>query len=427
MTHTLQPRQYLFILLISMGCGCSHSRPATGSQPVTESNTNNSRATFLFLSDIHLDTDNKNTRYGGDTGTDLWSAFLQKAEAILSSSNPPGFVLYSGDLPAHYKGDYLPPADRGNHNKNLQTIFSGLRSLMNTHTNIPFFYLPGNNDALAGDYYSFTDEQGQTPFSLVPSPTDSFPALHILPGNTTPPCIVSNPHPGMGYYAARPVPGLRLICLNTVLYATKFATVDGSNIDTDRSEQMRWLAGQLAAAQLLKEQVYIAMHIPPGKDAHSGNYMWDNSRSNWNNAFLELTTKYQATISGVFYGHTHMDELRRLYTPNGNAVTQVAISCPGVTPQYDNNPGFKTITYNRSSKAIMDFTTYYTLPSSSTWGNNSYSFNSSFAGSADSSIYLRLRHMPLTTLSNSMGTIYTVKSPYPDKGIERAVEVKWEQ
>ena len=168
------------------------------------------------------------------------------------------------------------------------------------------------------------------------------------------------------------------------------------------------------------------MHIPPGKDAYNGNNMWDNSGSNYNNAFLELTTKYQTIISGVFYGHTHMDELRRLYSPNGNAVTQVAICCPGVTPQHDNNPGFKIITYNRNSKEVMDFTTYYTVPSSSTWSNNSYSFNSTFGGGADSSIYLRLRHMPLATLSNIIGTIYTVKSPYPGKGIERAVEVKWE-
>src|SRR5580704_13447103 len=58
---------------------------------------------FLMISDIHVDTKSKSTKYGGDTGMDLWHAFLRKMDDILGGPDTPGFIVYTGDLPAHYK------------------------------------------------------------------------------------------------------------------------------------------------------------------------------------------------------------------------------------------------------------------------------------------------------------------------------------
>ena len=422
---------FVFILFIATGFIFPNNIAAQGPPKKAQSITKKNPS-FLFLSDIHLNTTTDTTAYGSDTGMELWANFLHKADSILGSDNAPRFVVYTGDLPAHYHctpSCYLAPDERAIHNQNLTIILIGLRNLAVKH-HTPFFYLPGNNDGLAGDYYSFADSLQQTPFSLVPDNTNPYPALNILPGSSNAPCMLSNPHPTMGYYAARPVKGLRLICLNTVIYDSYFQAVDGTNQLTDGNTQMAWLAAQLADAGAKKEKVYIAMHIPPGMNAYSSKSMWvklPGQKVSWLNTFLSLTAKYQATISGILYGHTHMDEVRRLYDPTGKRITEVAISCPGVTPQHNNNPGFKTVTYDAISKELMDFTTYYTTPVSTSWGSNAYTFSSSFNSKPGNSIYQQLSGMTLTNITNRMNNIFTVKNGAPTYTIQTGIEVKWGQ
>ncbi len=388
---------------------------------------------FLFLSDVHLNTANLSTGYGSDTGMELWANFLQKADSILTAVQSLQFIVYTGDLPAHYYCNdgvcYLAPGERGQHNQNLQTILTGLRRLATQHAK-PLFYLPGNNDGLAGDYYSFADSMQQTPFVLVPDQTNPYPALNIVAGKTKAPCIVSNPQPKLGYYAARPVPGLRLLCLNTVIYNPGFTPVDGTNQLADGDAQMKWIASQLAEAKKMGEKVYIAMHIPPGLDAYSGRAMWaklPGQTTTWLNRFLTLTDQYQTSIAGILYGHTHMDEVRRLYNPAGNRITTVAVSCPGVTPQHQNNPGFKTVTFDAASKQLLDFTTYYTTPSAAAWGNATYTFRATYPGKPQASIYQRLAALPLNVVTSSMNSIFTVQNGPPTYGTQTGIEVKWGQ
>jgi sphingomyelin phosphodiesterase acid-like 3 len=414
-------RIYCFAVIVISTFSCSNSRH------IGSENTSADRASFLFLSDIHLNTYADTTTYGYDTGMELWARFLQKADSILGSSNSPQFIIYTGDLPAHYSctpSCYLDSSNRTTHNQNLSVILSGLRNLANKYHKA-LFYMPGNNDGIAGDYYSFADEAQQTPFSLVPENKNPYPALNIHKDTSKTPCIVSMPNPTMGYYSARPIKGLRLICLNTVMYDKDFTTVDGTNKDVDRQTEMTWLSGQLAEATAMNEKIYIAMHIPPGTDAYSGKDMWDDHSTNWKNMFLSLTTQYSANITGIFYGHTHMDELRRLYDSTNTHITEVAISCPGVTPQHSNNPGFKTVSYNRSSKEVMDFTTYYTTPGGIGWGSNTYNFNTTFNNTTAASIYQCISGMSLTNVNAGMTTIFTVKNGPPGYNIQQGIEVMW--
>jgi sphingomyelin phosphodiesterase acid-like 3 len=386
---------------------------------------------FLFLSDIHLDATTDTTAYGVDTGLDLWNLFLAKADEVLSALNAPQFIVYTGDLPAHYApingSMYIPVDQRATHNGNLTAILTSLRNMANKH-NKPLFYLPGNNDGLAGDYYSFTDSAGQTPLSLVPDAKNPYPALNINRAGKKAPCLVSNPHPTMGYYSAYPIPGLRLIALNTVMNSKKFVVNDGSNIDADRKQQMKWLATQLAAAKENGEKVYLAMHVPPGMDAFSSKPMWDTHKGKAKdlNEFLGLVAKYQSTITGILTGHTHMEEVRRLYDSTGQNILEVSVGCPGVTPQHGNNPGFKTVEYNAANKELMDFTTYYTLPTATgTWGTNTYTFSSAYQNIPNTSIYQRLKSLTLTQVYNYMNPVYNVMHGPGGTVIQGGIEVKW--
>jgi len=381
-------------------------------------------SSFLFLSDVHLNTQSDTTVYGDDTGLELWAAFLGKVDRILSGPHAPGFIVYTGDLPAHYhcsESCYLPPSARGTHASNLTAILSGLNRLAAKHHK-PIFYLPGNNDALAGDYYSFADEQQHTPLSLVKTSSYFFPnsSMGTIPG------MVSDPHAALGFYAARPEHGLRLIALNTVIYNSYFEAVDGTTQKSDGNVQMSWLGAQLADAESKNEKVYIAMHVPPGTDAYSNKTMWTELSKNqdWLNSFLALTTRYKATIAGILYGHTHMDEVRRLYDSTGSNITEIAISCPGVTPQHYNNPGFKVVQYDPASKELMDFTTYFTTPSAKKWGDSSYTFSKVYNCPSRTSIYSRLSSLPLRTVNSYMGYTFTVRNGLPTYNTSAGIEVK---
>ena len=122
-----------------------------------------------------------------------------------------------------------------------------------------------------------------------------------------------------------------------------------------------------------------------------------------------------------------MDEVRRLYDSTGKQVTEVAVCCPGVTPQHMNNPGFKTVTYDKDSKELLDFTTYYTQPSFSYWGNACYRFDSVYSAKKDETIYQTLSGMSLHKVGNAMRKVYTVKNGSSSyKSVKNGIDVKWE-
>lgn len=365
------------------------------------------KPSFLLISDIHLDTETPETKPWQDPGMDLWKAFKVKAAEVAKHKDVQ-FILYLGDLSAHYSciGDcYLAPGKRFKHNEDISVALAGLHGIA-AKAGKPIFYLPGNNDAISGNYYSFADERGQTPISLAQATPFFFPA--IIPSNAdTPPCIVSNPHPTAGYYAAWPVWGIRLIALNTVIYSPKYESKDGNAQITLGDEQMTWLAAQLKEATSKKEKVYLAMHIPPGLD-YKKNAMWTNAQP-WERQLLALCAKYQSTIAGILFGHTHMDELRRLYDTTGKYVTEVAIAAPGVSPNHKTNPAIKTVSYDPKSKELLDFTTYYTK-SYTTWATDSYTFSQTYKPKPRQTIYDAIKTMPIDTLKKRMQPVYSVKN-----------------
>ncbi len=338
---------------------------------------------------------------------DLWKAFQHKAAEVAKQGDVQ-FILFLGDLPAHYScigSCYLAPGKRFQHNENISQALAGLHGIA-AKAGKPLFYLPGNNDAISGNYHSFADKRGQTPISLAQASPLLFPA--IVPSDaTTPPCLVSNPNPKFGYYSAYPVKGIRLIALNTVIYSPKYESADGTSQQVAGDEQMTWLAGQLKEATAKKEKVYIAMHIPPGLD-YKKNAMWTNAQP-WERQLLALCDKYRNTIAGVLFSHTHMDELRRLYDTSGRYITEVAIAAPGVSPNHKTNPAIKTVTYDAKSKELLDFTTYYTT-SYTTWGPDSYTFSQTYKPKPKQTIYDAIKAMPIDTLKKRMQPVYSVKN-----------------
>lgn len=381
---------------------------------------------FLFLSDVHLVSDEKITTSTSDAGTDLWDSVQNKIVAILSSAHPPRFILYTGDLPEHGGS-----SDTTLRNINIRSVFKDLQKFSQIN-NTPVFYLPGNNDALAGNYCFFSDATGRTPFSLMdeynPYPYNAF---HVsatpLKSKTH---MISDTNLSAGYYSAKIMDHLRIISLNSVIWSSTLCNSCSQKCGDQQQEsreQMDWLSQQLKAASNAGDKVYLAMHIPPGVDAYlsytkgSQVMMWANDLSkagtpNWQNEFLALVDQYRNTISGVFYGHTHMDEFRALYgNPSQNSITQVAISCPGISVRNGNNPGFKLVQYDPKSKLPVNFTTIYVSNVNPvTWAPKPYRFTDFLKVSKGSSIYESLRSATDAERKRVLDSIYNVKNGSPE-------------
>lgn len=430
------PLSLLFCIMI-MACNSKKSADPAIEDDIAKT----PNPTFVHLSDVHLDASTASCTYGGDTGTDLWGITQKKLTSILNTDPAPLFVVYTGDLPAHYSCHstcFLAPGtpERADHEKNLKTILDDMRALVEDN-NIPFFYMPGNNDAIGGDYYSFADAKGNTPLSLVDTTgvTDIYPALNTAANCGNPPCILSSPHLSMGYYSVKAIDGLRVLALNSIILGRKYHALDGVDQVSAGNEQMKWIGTELAAAQSAGDKVFIAMHIPPGEDAygvtHDGHTnMWAHLPSKgdeWQDQFLTLCDKYQSTITGILYGHTHMDELRRLYAKDGNTITEVAISAPGITPQHYNNPGFKTVSFDPNTFELTDFTTHYSTPQATTWGDKTYSFTQRFGCDDKTTIYACLASKSLTEVADSMDLVYTVMNGDTSYNPISGIDIKFGQ
>jgi sphingomyelin phosphodiesterase acid-like 3 len=391
---------------------------------------------ILHLSDVHLTTSSETTTYGQDTGMALWRALKAKLQSVIEGKTPPAFIIFTGDLPAHYEctavNCYLPPGQRTDHNTNIKVLLEDLRSLV-AKIKIPLFFIPGNNDGLAGDYFSFADGRQKTALNLVPEADNPYPALNTATACGEPPCLLADPQPKMGYYSARPINGLRLIGLNTIIWGNTYWPVDGISQREAGNTQMLWLEEQLKQAAEAGEKVYLLMHIPPGVDAYAASkgsttpLMWASlpaAGMTWQDQFLRLINRYSSNVAGLFYGHTHMDELRLLYDRNGTKVSALAISSPGITPLDSNNPGFKLVFFEPKSKELIDFTTYYTTPTATSWGDASYQFSKVYGCEAQSMLTC-LKQQNLEQINSKMQTIFMVKNGTPSYATAPGIPVKF--
>ena len=382
---------------------------------------------FLVINDIHLNSAVYGTKYGQDTGTQLWANTKAKLADVIKNQHPE-FLLLLGDLPVHGATD----AQR---RTNVQLVLQQLRTTVDTaDPNLPVLYVPGNNDSLGGNYHSFTDGQGETPFTL--DKKASWPVLNAS--------ILDGSHLAAGYYSAYPLGAskhLLVIGLNTIIFSKRYVSDDGISQQTAAQSELDWLKTTLDKARVNHDYVYLAMHIPPGIDAYSQGTMWSHEFSVYNsirrtqdnvqNYFLDILNANTDRIKGIFTAHTHMDEIRKIYGRTG-IYRLLVIATPGITPQHLNNPGFKEFVFEQRAYNLLGSTTYYTQPSASVWGNNLYQFDTDYACQAGQNLYQCVALKYKMDLDTSMqkdfaayNSSYTPPSPETWESIFSAIDVKY--
>ena len=72
--------------------------------------------------------------------------------------------------------------------------------------------------------------------------------------------------------------------------------------------------------------------------------------------FLDLVSRYRATIQVAFAGHVHMDDFRVIRV-DGEPVLPCKIA-PAVSPIFGNNPGYQVYQYDRGTGALRNYQTY---------------------------------------------------------------------
>lgn len=153
-----------------------------------------------------------------------------------------------------------------------------------------------------------------------------------------------------GFYTVQIQPGLRLVSLNMNFCARENYWLMVNS--TDPADQLQWLVHILQESENKGEKVHIIGHIPPGLCLAS----WS-----WN--YYHIVNRYEGTITGQFFGHTHVDEFQMFYDEDTmSRPLSVAYIAPSVTTYVNLNPGYRVYyvdgNYPGSSRFVVDHETY---------------------------------------------------------------------
>uniref|UniRef100_F7DWG8 Sphingomyelin phosphodiesterase n=1 Tax=Ornithorhynchus anatinus TaxID=9258 RepID=F7DWG8_ORNAN len=316
----------------------------------------------LFLTDLHWDHDYEEgaepacpdplcCRRGSgrpgpsQPGAGRWGTYgkcdlpLRTLESLLAGLGPAGpfdRVYWTGDLPAHD----VWKQTRQDQLRALETLTGLVRKYLGP---VPVYPAVGNHESV---------------------PVNSFPPPFVLGNRSThwlydamanawEPWLTPDALRTLrfgGYYALTPCPGLRLISLNMNFCSREnFWLLVNS---TDPAGQLQWLVGELQAAEDRGDKVHIIGHIPPGHCLKS----WS-----WN--YYRIVARYENTLAGQFFGHTHVDEFEIFYDEETlSRPVSVAFLAPSATTYINLNPGYRVYevdgAYPGSSHVVLDHETF---------------------------------------------------------------------
>ncbi|KAK7478652.1 hypothetical protein BaRGS_00030115 [Batillaria attramentaria] len=216
-----------------------------------------------------------------DCDTPLWTLELLFSH-LQAKQDEFDYILWTGDLPAH---------DIWNQTHSSQTELLQMLStmLVKYFPNKPIFPSLGNHESAPVNSFPPRFVKGSQSISwLYDALADSWKAW--LPEET-----MTTIRQG-AYYTVSPYPGLRIVSIN-------MNTCNNENWwlllnMTDPYGQLAWLIQVLQKAEDNKEKVHIVGHIPPG--------ITDCLKA-WSHNYYKIVDRYESTITGQFFGHTHKD------------------------------------------------------------------------------------------------------------------------
>lgn len=276
--------------------------------------------------------------YWGDYNCDTPLQTLENLMQYLASNQDTfDWIYWTGDLPPH---------NVWNQSRDYELF------ILNTTVSLLQKYLPNKIVYPAvGNHES--------------SPVNSFPPPYIT-GNQSnewllnafadqwsawlPPSALETIRWG-GYYNAKIRDGLRVISLQTNYgNSENYWLLINS---TDPAGQLAWLVDQLQAAEDSGDKVHIIGHIPP-RDT----IQW------WRTNYIKIANRYESTIVGQFFGHTHTDSFSVMYDVNNSSRPFSVVNVGGSITTYQGlNMGFHVFTidgdYSGTTNTLLNAEGYY--------------------------------------------------------------------
>ncbi|KAH8398700.1 hypothetical protein KR215_011862, partial [Drosophila sulfurigaster] len=149
-----------------------------------------------------------------------------------------------------------------------------------------------------------------------------------------------------GYYTHSPSAGHRIVALNSMdCYLYNWWLYYNGSLVLD---QLQWFHDTLLAAELAGERVHVLTHIPSGDGD-----CW----SDWAREYNRLLARFSKTITGIFSGHTHKDEMNLHYADNGAAVA-VAWNGGSLTSFSYKNPNYRLYELHPESWQVLEHQTW---------------------------------------------------------------------
>jgi sphingomyelin phosphodiesterase len=155
-----------------------------------------------------------------------------------------------------------------------------------------------------------------------------------------------------GYYAAPIVPGLKLLAINTNAWNENNLYVWLS--DTKMTPMVQWFAQELAASEASGEKVIVAGHIQL-------RIATTELLGTVTGEMLKLFVRYNATIIGQMFGHTHHDEFQLVRPANSSfraPAVGVQFVAPSLTTFTNINPSFRVFELDGNTFQFLDFEQY---------------------------------------------------------------------
>ena len=333
---------------------CTHSsqiaaelqfQPEIATFPQKERANTNADIRILILSDIHLDlayepgsevycnqplccrpayTHWPNItlaagHWGAPAACDLPIWTLEAALDAAKALNP-DIILWLGDTSPHDLWNYRPDLQ----NRDVRMVAEAIREKMEGVSVYPAI---GNHECFPSDQFMPGAESG-----LLESLAEAW-SPWLSPESKAQ--FLQN-----GFYHARDdSTGLHILSLNTQMADTMNFFIAG--LGPDPGNMLEWAEKVLKHIESLGEFAILIGHIPPG------DHFTDSS---WARLYQRLATRFQTTIKGHFYAHTHNAQFYVIQSDSAPGETAgVIFACPSLTTYTNHDPTVRLVQMHRGN------------------------------------------------------------------------------
>lgn len=322
------------------------------------------------------------SRFGSlycDSPADLALSSFTTMDQFFNKSEV-SFAIFTGDIVSHDNDDQLSRAYVEFEEKVTYEVFKAQMG------NVPIYATLGNHDSLPEAYNTPNNINGAASSgqdNILSWNYDLLSSMWKTDGwiNSAEANYASNHYGGYAHTTAQ---GLRIISINTDFWYTGNLFNYFNFTNPDQSGTLTWLAQELAACEKAGQRAWIIGHVLSGYDG-------TQALPNPSALFQSIVNRFSpATIAGVFFGHTHEDQIQIFYDYAASSLKgslrnttdvdytkplQVGYIGPSITPLSGNNAGYQLLQVDAKTFNVMGVQTYFANVSESlTWDTPVWKF-----------------------------------------------------